>query len=312
MGSPTENPMGVEIFGMVAGLGFVLSFGYWCTNFLVVQRAMAADSMSAARRTPLIGTLPKMFLPFIVILPGIAALVLSKMNLGYAFPLKATAVPDYDQVLTTLMAQFYPAGMLGVGLTGLMASFMSGMAGNVTAFNTVFTYDIYQSYIRPGAPDRHYLTVGRVTTVVGVLLSIGAAYLATRYNNIMDLLQLVFGCRERAAVRHLPAGHVLEAHHRARRFRRIVHRHRRRDSDAFDHRRRRAMAAGSPTSIRSRRRWRRTSGSPSSRLPQISSSPLWSACSLRRAPTRIWKAWSTASPRFRTTPPPSGINAPRR
>ena len=193
LGSPTENPMGVEIFSMVAGLGFVLSFGYWCTNFLVVQRAMAADSMSAARRTPLIGTLPKMFLPFIVIMPGIAALVLSKMNLGYAFPLKATGGPDYDQALTTLMAQFYPAGMLGVGLTGLMASFMSGMAGNVTAFNTVFTYDIYQSYIRPGAPDRHYLTVGRVTTVVGVLLSIGAAYLATRYNNLMDLLQLVFG-----------------------------------------------------------------------------------------------------------------------
>jgi SSS family solute:Na+ symporter len=185
--------MGVGIFSMVAGLGFVLSFGYWCTNFLVVQRAMAADSMSAARRTPLIGTLPKMFLPFIVILPGIAALVLSKMNLGYQFPLKASGGPDYDQVLTTLMAQFYPAGMLGVGLTGLMASFMSGMAGNVTAFNTVFTYDIYQSYIRPGAPDRHYLTVGRVTTVVGVLLSIGAAYLATLYNNIMDLLQLVFG-----------------------------------------------------------------------------------------------------------------------
>ncbi len=92
------------------------------------------------------------------------------------------------------MAQFYPAGMLGVGMTGLMASFMSGMAGNVTAFNTVFTYDIYQSYIRPGAHDHHYLTVGRVTTVVGVLLSIAAAYVATRYNNIMDLLQLVFGC----------------------------------------------------------------------------------------------------------------------
>jgi solute:Na+ symporter, SSS family len=193
IGSPTENPMGVEVFGLVAGLGFVLSFGYWCTNFLVVQRAMAAESMSAARRTPLIGTIPKMFLPFIVIVPGIAAVVLAKMNLGYHIPLKPSGVPDYDQVLTTLMAQFYPAGMLGVGMTGLMASFMSGMAGNVTAFNTVFTYDIYQSYIRRGAPDRHYLTVGRVTTVAGVLLSIAAAYLAQRYNNIMDLLQLVFG-----------------------------------------------------------------------------------------------------------------------
>jgi SSS family solute:Na+ symporter len=102
-------------------------------------------------------------------------------------------VPDYDQVLTTLMAKFYPAGILGVGLTGLMASFMSGMAGNVTAFNTVFTYDIYQSYIRKGAADTHYLTVGRMTTVVGVALSIGAAYLAQYYNNIMDLLQFVFG-----------------------------------------------------------------------------------------------------------------------
>jgi SSS family solute:Na+ symporter len=194
MGSPTENAMGVEIFGMVAGLGFVLSFGYWCTNFLVVQRAMAAESMSAARRTPLIGTIPKMFLPFIVIMPGIAAVVLAKMNLGYVLPLKATGGPDYDQVLTTLMTQFYPAGLMGVGMTGLMASFMSGMAGNVTAFNTVFTYDIYQSYIRKAASDHHYLTVGRVTTVAGVLLSIAAAYVATRYNNIMDLLQLVFGC----------------------------------------------------------------------------------------------------------------------
>jgi len=199
MGSSSQNPMGVELFGMVAGLGFVLSFGYWCTNFLVVQRAMAADSMSAARRTPLIGTIPKMFLPFIVILPGIAAVALAKMAGAdgahlYDLPLKAgTNVKDYDQVLTTLMARFYPAGLLGVGLTGLMASFMSGMAGNVTAFNTVFTYDIYQSYIRKGAPDSHYLKVGRMTTIAGVALSIGAAYLAQYYNNIMDLLQFVFG-----------------------------------------------------------------------------------------------------------------------
>jgi SSS family solute:Na+ symporter len=199
MGSASQNPMGVELFGMVAGLGFVLSFGYWCTNFLVVQRAMAADSMSAARRTPLIGTIPKMFLPFIVILPGIAAVALAKMAGAdgahlYDLPLKAgTNVKDYDQVLTTLMARFYPAGLLGVGLTGLMASFMSGMAGNVTAFNTVFTYDIYQSYLRKGAPDSHYLKVGRMTTIVGVALSIGAAYLAQYYNNIMDLLQFVFG-----------------------------------------------------------------------------------------------------------------------
>ena len=199
MGSASENPMGVELFGMVAGLGFVLSFGYWCTNFLVVQRAMAADSMSAARRTPLIGTIPKMFLPFIVILPGIAAVALAQMTGAggahlYNLPLKPDGIhTDFDQVLTTLMARFYPAGLLGVGLTGLMASFMSGMAGNVTAFNTVFTYDIYQSYIRKSAPDSHYLMVGRMTTIVGVALSIGAAYVARSYNNIMDLLQFVFG-----------------------------------------------------------------------------------------------------------------------
>ena len=201
MGSASENPMGVEVFGMVAGLGFVLSFGYWCTNFLVVQRAMAAENMSAARRTPLIGAIPKMFLPFIVILPGIAAVALAQMTGAggahlYDLPTKlvdGVVKPDFDQVLTTLMSKFYPAGLLGVGLTGLMASFMSGMAGNVTAFNTVFTYDIYQSYIKKDAPDSHYLMVGKMTTVVGVLLSIGAAYVATMYNNIMDLLQLVFG-----------------------------------------------------------------------------------------------------------------------
>jgi SSS family solute:Na+ symporter len=193
MGSPRDNPMGVELFGLVAGLGFVLSFGYWCTNFLVVQRAMAADSMNSARRTPLIGAFPKMFLPFIVIVPGIAAVALARMGVGYSIPVEANGAPNYNLVITTLMAKFYPAGMLGVGLTGLVASFMSGMAGNVTAFNTVWTYDIYQTYIRRNAPDRHYLNVGRATTIVGVVLSIGAAYVATRYDNIMDLLQLVFG-----------------------------------------------------------------------------------------------------------------------
>jgi SSS family solute:Na+ symporter len=192
LSSASQNPMGVDAFGLVAGLGFTLSFGYWCTNFLVVQRAMAADSMSAARRTPLIAAFPKMAMPFIVILPGIAALVLAKMNVGYVLPMKGDTY-DYDQVFTTLMAQFYPSGMLGVGLTALMASFMSGMAGNVTAFNTVWTYDIYQSYIKKNAPDEHYLKVGRMTTIVGTGLSIATAYVAQHYNNIMDILQLVFG-----------------------------------------------------------------------------------------------------------------------
>jgi len=148
--------------------------------------------MSAARRTPLIAAFPKMIIPFIVIVPGVAAMALMKMDVGYALPLKGSGY-DYDQVLPTLMAQFYPTGLLGVGLTALMASFMSGMAGNVTAFNTVFTFDIYQSYLRRHAPDSHYLWVGRWTTVAGIALSIATAYLARLYNNIMDLLQLVFG-----------------------------------------------------------------------------------------------------------------------
>jgi SSS family solute:Na+ symporter len=141
----------------------------------------------------LIAAFPKIFMPFVVIFPGIAAVALMSMSSGYTLPLKAGGGYDYDQVLTTLMSQFYPSGMLGVGLTALMASFMSGMAGNVTAFNTVFTYDIYQSYIRKNAPDQHYLWVGRAMTVIGVALSIGTAFLATHFNNIMDFLQLVFG-----------------------------------------------------------------------------------------------------------------------
>ena len=193
IGNSSENPMGVELFGLVAGLGFVLSFGYWCTNFLVVQRAMAAKTMAEARQTPLFAAFPKIFMPFVVILPGVAAVALMSQSSGYNLPLKPTGGYDYDQVLTTLMVQFYPSGMLGIGLTALMASFMSGMAGNVTAFNTVFTYDLYQSYIRKDAPDSHYLWVGRVTTVVGVLLSIATAYVATRFNNMMDFLQLIFG-----------------------------------------------------------------------------------------------------------------------
>ncbi len=189
---PSQNPMGVEAFGMIAGLGFVLSFGYWCTDYLVVQRAMAAKSMTDARLTPVMGAFPKMIMPLIVIVPGIAAMALTHMGLGYSLPPKGDSY-NYDLALTTLMAQFYPSGLLGVGLTGLMASFMSGMAGNVTAFNTVWTYDIYQGYIRKSAPDSHYLWMGRMATLFGVALSVGAAYLAARYNNIMDLLQLVFG-----------------------------------------------------------------------------------------------------------------------
>ena len=191
-GSSGANPMGVEWFGVAMGLGFVLSFGYWTTNFLVVQRAMAAGSMSAARKTPLIGALPKMLLPILVVVPGMIAVALSSMG-DLEIPLKAgTALKDFDKVIPVLLMRYMPVGVLGVGLTALMASFMSGMAGNVSAFNTVFTYDIYQSYIRPDKSDHHYLKVGRWTTVVGVLISIMTAYVAKSFNNVMDFLQLIF------------------------------------------------------------------------------------------------------------------------
>ena len=194
MDSPSHNPMGVEWFGMAMGLGFVLSFGYWCTDFLVVQRAMAANSMSAARRTPLIAAIPKMFFPFLVILPGMIAIALTYQTgeSGFALPKKVDGTFNYDMAIPMMLGHYFPTGMLGVGLTALMASFMSGMAGNVTAFNTVWTYDIYQSYIRKGASDQHYLLMGRMSTVFGIAVSVAAAYVATRFNNIMDMLQLVF------------------------------------------------------------------------------------------------------------------------
>jgi len=192
LGSVNANPMGVEWFGLAMGLGFVASFGYWCTDFLVVQRALAADSLSAARRTPLIAAVPKMLFPALLILPGMIAVALPAVS-GHAFlPLAADGTPDYNMSIPALLARYFPAGLLGIGLTALIASFMSGMAGNVTAFNTVWTYDLYQSYIAPGRSDRHYLRMGQVATVVGVLLGVAAAYLAAAFNNIMDLLQLVF------------------------------------------------------------------------------------------------------------------------
>ena len=221
MGHASTNQLGVDAFGLVMGLGFVLSFGYWCTDFLVVQRAMAADSMSSARRTPLIAAGFKMLIPFIVIVPGLCALALTTAAMAPAsanplahaaqangaaiIPVKLDAasgkpmldsagkpVLDYDLATPNLLIHAFPTGLLGLGLTALLASFMSGMAGNVTAFNTVWTYDIYQAWFRPEASDAHYLAVGRITTAVGVLLSIGTAYLASQFNNIMDLIQLIF------------------------------------------------------------------------------------------------------------------------
>jgi solute:Na+ symporter, SSS family len=199
-GSPETNLLGVEWFGIAMGLGFVLSFGYWCTDFLVVQRAMAADSMSAARRTPLIAAVPKMLFPFLVILPGLIAIGIPDLippkldpSTGAAMrDLNGRAQLDYDMTIPSMLLHFFPPGLLGLGLTALLASFMSGMAGNVTAFNTVWTYDIYQSYFKPSASDAHYLLIGRLTTVIGIALSVTTAYLATQFNNIMDMLQLVF------------------------------------------------------------------------------------------------------------------------
>jgi SSS family solute:Na+ symporter len=194
MGSSDANPMGVEWFGVIMGLGFVLSFGYWCTNFLVVQRAMAADSMAGARKTPLIGALPKMLIPFLVIVPGMIALALNSIpDSDFVLPFKeGSEVLDYDKVIPVLLGYYFPTGVLGLGLTALMASFMSGMAGNVTAFNTVWTYDIYQSYINKEKSDKHYLRVAQLTTIFGVIVSIGAAYMARAFNNVMDFLQLIF------------------------------------------------------------------------------------------------------------------------
>ncbi len=259
---PAANPMGVDVFAMVFGLGFVLSFGYWCTNFLVIQRAMAAKDMSAARRTPLIAAVPKMLFPVLVILPGMIAVGLASTGKdGYhlpsvaisesAFPAAIDAVkkggdtdtvakdvaqitglnidpvrigillkdiyqskqtakplsdeeiatllqesvinPDYNGVILSLVTKYCPPGLMGLALTALLASFMSGMAGNVTAFNTVWTYDLYQAYLAPNKPDLHYMTMGKYVTVVGILLSGGCALVARNYSNAMDIIQLVFG-----------------------------------------------------------------------------------------------------------------------
>ncbi len=195
MGSPDSNPMGIQFMSLIFGLGFVMSFGYWCTDFLVVQRAMIAKNMSAAQRTPIIAAIPKMFMPLIVVLPGVIAIALTKsaMDAGdYRIPSDAAGGYDYTMTLPSLIAYYYPSGLLGVGITALIASFMSGMAGNVTAFNSVFTYDIYQAYFFKNKSDKHYLNVGKLVTLFGILFSIGTAYIAASFNNINDFLQLVF------------------------------------------------------------------------------------------------------------------------
>jgi SSS family solute:Na+ symporter len=227
MDNPQHNLLGVDWFGLVMGLGFVLSFGYWCTDFLVIQRAMAADSMASSRRVPLIASVPKMFFPFLVILPGLIALALTNpVQQNAASPDQTNQSPqalemksvqqglippqtnpetgevvkdqngkvvlDYNLVIPNMLLHYFPNGMLGLGLTALLASFMSGMAGNVTAFNTVWTYDIFKAYIRRDATDENLLVVGQLATFFGVAISVGVAYFVAAFNNIMDVLQLVF------------------------------------------------------------------------------------------------------------------------
>ena len=187
----------LSVLGLVFGLGFVLSFGYWTTNFVEVQRAMAAKSMSAARRTPIIGAFPKMLIPFIVIIPGmIAGVAVTELQgenkaalmAGEEAPSGAT----FNNALLLLMRDLLPNGMLGIAIAGLLASFMAGMAANLSSFNTVFTYDIWQAYIRKDRPDGYYLTVGRVVTIIATVLAIGTAYIASTYANLMDYLQQLF------------------------------------------------------------------------------------------------------------------------
>lgn len=181
-----NNPMHVDWLGILSGLGFVLSFGYWCTDFLVIQRALAAESLPAAQRTPLIAAFPKVLFPFITVVPGMLALALIP-DLG-----SNKTDLSWNQALPLMLAQFYPPGMLGIGLTAMLASFMSGMAGNITAFNTVWTYDIYQTYLGKDKSDKHYLWVGRIATAAGIVVSIFTAYLVMNSASIMDYMQTIF------------------------------------------------------------------------------------------------------------------------
>ena len=191
LGSFTSNPMGIQWTGIVFGLGFVISFGYWTTDFLVVQRVLSARDLRSAKMAPIIGSFFKMALPFIVILPGLLGLAV----LPYKLVGESQAGPGmhtYNEVLPLMLARYCGPGLLGLGITALIAGFMSGMAGNVSAFATVWTYDIYRAFIRKGASDQHYLSMGRWCTILGVLVSIGTAYLVMQFLSIMDYVQALF------------------------------------------------------------------------------------------------------------------------
>ena len=180
------NPIGANWIAIVFGLGFVLSFGYWTTNFAEVQRALAAKNLSAARRTPLIGAFPKMLIPFVVVVPGLIAAV-SVKGLG-----AKTGDLQFNNAIPILISKYLPTGMLGIAITGLLAAFMAGVAANVTAFNTVVSYDLWQAYVRKHEPDQYYVRFGRIATVLGIVIAIGTAFIAAGYNSMMDYIQALF------------------------------------------------------------------------------------------------------------------------
>ncbi|MGY4647466.1 SSS family transporter [Mycobacterium sp. URHB0021] len=180
-----------SVIGIVFGLGFVLSFGYWTTNFVEVQRAMASDSISSARRAPIIAAFPKMLIPFVVVIPGMIAAA----AIGDMINLKSTGAGDltYNDAMLLMIRDILPNGLLGVAVAGLLASFMAGMAANISAFNTVFSYDIWQQYVVKDRPDNYYIQVGRVATLGATILAIFTALIAAGYSNLMDYLQTLFG-----------------------------------------------------------------------------------------------------------------------
>ncbi len=187
-----SNPMGIHWTGIVLGLGWVISFGYWNTDFLVVQRIFAAKDIRAAKMAPIIGSYFKMAVPFIVILPGLLGLALLPFKLAPEEVAVVTGQHSYNEVLPLMLARYCGPGLLGLGITALIAGFMSGMAGNVSAFATVWTYDLYRPFIRKNAADSHYVSMGRWCTILGVIVSIGTAYLVMRFGSIMDYVQALF------------------------------------------------------------------------------------------------------------------------
>jgi len=191
LGSFNDNPMGIHWTGIVFGLGFVLAFGYWTTDFLVVQRVLAAKDLRAAKMAPVIGAAFKIMVPFIVILPGLLALAVLPTKMGETAAV-ASGGHSYNEVLPLMLARYCGPGLLGLGVTALIAGFMSGMAGNVSAFTTVWTYDIYRALINKDDSDHHYVNMGRWCTVLGVLISVGTAYLVMSFASIMDYVQALF------------------------------------------------------------------------------------------------------------------------